>query len=419
MKDEKPTTSRRDFIKTFSLIAGTSLVASQMPWLSTVNAQDSTTPVRLGIIGTGSRGSLHLIYLKEIPGLEITSFCDIYEPNFNKAQQFIGPHARGYKDYRDMLEKEDLDCVLIATPLDRHVRMTIDSLNAGLHVFCEKSMATTIEDANEMVKTALDTGKILQIGHQRMFSLIYQQAFRMISEGKLGEITQIRAYWHRNNDWRRPVPSPELERLINWRMYHEYSRGLMTELASHQVQVGNQILGMPPEMVWGSGGINYWKDGRDVFDNVNLVYKYPNGTHMMYDSMISNKHYGLEEQIMGPKGTMELENGKMWEEFPPPAPGILQLINNLEHEFFDVVPVGGASWVPETATGRKGKSISDEVMEDDGTRMSLEAYVADVRNNRIDRELTRQGFYATVAVLMGFEAMMENKIVYWPKGLAL
>ena len=138
-----------------------------------------------------------------------------------------------------------------------------------------------------------------------------------------------------------------------------------------------------------------------MFDNVNLVYKYPNGTHLIYDSMVSNRHYGFEEQIMGPKGTMELENGKIWDEFPPPAPGILQLINNLEHKFFDAVPIGGASWVPETAISDKGSDITDAVMEDDGSRMSLEAFVANVRDNRVDLELTRQGFYATVAVLHG------------------
>ncbi len=395
------------------------MLASRMPWLQTAAAQSFDKPVRLGIIGIGSRGSYHLANLLEIPGLEVTAYCDIYEPNFKSAGDRIGPGARGYKDYRDMLAAEKLDAVLIATPLDRHARMVIDALDAGIHVLCEKSMAITIEDSNAMVQKALDTGKILHIGHQRIFSLIYQQAYKQISEGKLGDVTQIRAYWHRNNDWRRPVPSPEFERLINWRLYREYSRGLMTELASHQVQVGNQILGTHPEMVCGSGGINYWKDGREVYDNVNLIYRYPNGTHLIYDSMASNRHYGFEEQIMGPKGTMELEIGKVWDEFPPPAPGILQLINNLEHKFFDAVPIGGASWVPETAISDKGSDITNQVMLDDGSRMMLEAFVANVRDNRVDIELTRQGFYATVASLLGYEAMMQDKVMYWPENLAI
>ena len=417
--EEKMTSSRRDFIKTFSLLAGSSMLLGSMPWLSSVNAQDNGKLVKLGIIGVGSRASLLLIWLRQIPNLQISCFCDNYPPNFEAAKEKVSPGARGYTDYREMLEKEDIDAVVIATPLHEHAPMTIDALKAGIHVFCEKAMAMNIEEANNMVLAREQSGKILQIGHQRMFNLKYQQAYRMIAEGKIGKVTQIRAYWHRNNDWRRPVPSPDLERKINWRLYHDYSRGLMTELACHQIQVANQIYNEVPEAVWGTGSINYWKDGREVYDNVNLVYQYPGQSHLLYDSISSNKHYGLEEQVMGPLGTVELENGRIWEEFPPPAPGILQLINHLEHKFFDAVPIGGASWIPDEAVTRKGNYIIDEVMNDDGTSMELEAFVASVRDNRVDLELTRQGFYATVATLMGFEAMQQNKIMFWPEGLAL
>ncbi len=394
------------------------MLVSGMPWLKTAMAQEGLRPIKVGIIGVGSRGSLLLIHLKNIPDIDISCFCDSYEPHFQRTRETL-PNANGYYDYLEMLEKEDLDAVVIATPLHEHPKMTIDALDAGIHVFCEKSMARTIEECNAMVEAQQRNNKILMLGHQRMFSLKYQQAYRMISEGKLGKITQIRAYWHRNNDWRRNVPSPELERFINWRLYHDYSLGLMTELASHQIQVANQILKEVPIEVWGAGSINHWKDGREVFDNVNLVYKYPGDTHLVYDSMISNKHYGLEEQIMGPLGTMELEAGKMWDEFPPPAPGILQLINHLEHKFFDTIPIGGASWVPDEATSRKGTYIIDEVLEDDGTRMLIEAFISYARDNIIDLELTRQGLYASVAAVMGFEAIHQNRVVGWPQELAL
>lgn len=412
--------NRRDFLKTFSLIAGSSVIMGSMPWLQGLNAQEtSDRTVRIGMIGMGSRGMYLYLMLKDIPNMEIVGVCDNYEPHLSRAIGTVGPQATGYFNYQEMLEKEQLDAVVIATPLHQHVGPAVDSLNAGLHVFCEKSMARTIEDCNEMVKTHQNTGKILYVGHQRMFNIKYHQAYKMIKEGKLGDITQIRAYWHRNNDWRRPVPSPELERKINWRMYHDYSCGLMTELASHHIQVANQIYDQYPEYVWGSGSINHWKDGREVYDNVNLVYKYPNNSHLVYDSLISNKHYGLEVQVQGPKGTMELELGKMWEEFPPPAPGMLSLINHLEHKLFDAIPVGGASWVPDDAVNRKGNWIIEEVLENDGSKMQMEAFVSDVRNNRVDSYITQQGFYSSVATLMGFEAMHRNEIVYWPKGLAM
>jgi predicted dehydrogenase len=408
-------TNRRDFLKTFTMLAGTGMLASGAPWLSSVMAQESGRKVKLGIIGVGSRGRYLLNILMEIPGADITAFCDNYEPNFNRAKEILGSGSTGYYDYRQLLEKEDLDGVVIATPLHEHAHITIDALNAGLHVFCEKAMARTLEDCNAMMEAHLATGRILQIGHQRLYNIKYLQALKDIEEGLIGKVTQIRAYWHRNSDWRRKVPSPELERKINWRLYDEYSLGLMTELASHQVQVANWILGERPECVWGAGSINHWKDGREVYDNVNLVYKYPGGTHLVYDSMTSNKKYGLEEQIMGPLGTLELEAGVKYKEFPKPAPGIIQLINDLEHSLFEVVPIGGPSWVPDDPSEDRGEYIIDEVMRSDGSIMEMEAFVANVRDNRNDELATREGYYASVSVLMGYEAMKKNEVVFWPE----
>jgi predicted dehydrogenase len=412
-------TDRRDFIKAFSGMAAAGLFASGMPWLKELYAQDSLKTVKLGIIGPGSRGTYLLEHLRAVPGLEISCYCDDYEPHFERAGKLLGPDANGYRDYRKMLESEVMDGVVIATPLDQHMKITIDALDAGLHVFCEKSMALTYEDCNEMVKAQQRNNKILYVGHQRLFNTRILQAIKEIEDGTIGDVTQMRAYWHRNNDWRRPVPSPELERKINWRMYHEYSRGLMTELASHHLQVTNWVLKDTPDYVMGSGGINYWNDGREVYDNVNLVYHYPSGAHVIYDSMISNKKYGMEIQAMGPKGSIEMETGYIFSEQPPPAPGIIQLINNIEHKVFDAIPIGGASWVPEDPSEDKGTYLLDKLLKSDGTDIEMESFVSDVRNNRVDPWILKQGFHASITTLMGFEAMMNNRIEYWPEGLAM
>ncbi len=411
-------TNRRDFIKAFSAMAAAGMFASGMPWLSELHAQGDLRTVKLGIIGPGSRGKFLLLNLKNVPGVEITCFCDNYEPHFEEAGMLL-PGATGYRDYRPMLEREDMDGVIIATPLDQHMQMTIDALDAGFHVFCEKSMAKTYEDCNEMVKARERNNRILYIGHQRLFNTRILQGIKKIEEGAIGNVTQMRAYWHRNNDWRRPVPSPELERKINWRLYHEYSRGLMTELASHHLQVTNWVLKDIPDYVMGSGSINYWKDGREVYDNVNLVYHYPNDTHVIYDSMTSNKKYGMEIQAMGPLGTIEMEAGYIFEENPPPAPGIVQLVTDIEDKIFDTIPIGGASWVPEDPSEDKGTYLLDRLLKTDGTDMEMASFVSDVRNNRIDPWLTQQGFYASIASLMGFEAMINHRIENWPDGLAM
>ena len=403
---------RRDFIKTAAIFAGGTLFTSAIG-ISDQSVSDEK--VRLGIIGIGIRGRLLVKHLKSVPGAEIVAICDDYEPNFTRAMKMTHGRAKGFSDYRKLLELKDIDAVVIATPLHEHARMTIDALEAGKHVFCEKSMARTIEECYNMMIAHRKAGKILQIGHQRMFNEKYLKAVGMIKEGFIGPVTQIRAYWHRNNDWRRRVPSPGLERKINWRLYREYSAGLMTELACHQIQIGNWLLGTPPESVMGSGSLNYWnKDERDVYDNVNLIYNYPDGVKMVYDSMISNGHYGFEEQIMGPKGNFELEIGKYYLESPPPAPGILQLINDIEKGIFETVPIGGASWVPETASGAKGYYIMNNEPNDDGTYNEMKSFVDFVRKGTFLPGLAEEGYYSGIASLMGEEAMHTMKTVYWP-----
>jgi predicted dehydrogenase len=160
-------------------------------------------------------------------------------------------------------------------------------MKAGIHVFCEKSMARTLDNTKAMYDAHIDTGRILQIGHQRLFNPVYLEGMKRIHEGGLGQIGQMRAYWHRNNDWRRPVPdnTVEMERFINWRLYKEYSAGLLTELMSHQIQVANWALQKTPVAVTGTGSIVFWKDGREVHDNVALIYSYDDGTQFIYDSM--------------------------------------------------------------------------------------------------------------------------------------
>jgi predicted dehydrogenase len=410
--------SRREFIKQVAVLAQTSAVATAMPWWKPVAAglpvKAPSDRVRLGIIGPGSRGHYLMLNLQQIEGIEIVAICDDYPPHYDRALSLAGTGAQGFRDYRDLLAMQDLDGVVIATPLHEHARMTIDTLHAGLPVFVEKSLARTVEECFAITRAAEETGQIFQIGHQRLYSLRFLKALEMIKAGAIGPLRQFRAYWHRNGDWRRSVPSPELERKINWRMYHEYSCGLMTELASHHIQVANWFLGEKPEMAVGSGGINHWKDGREVYDNVHVTYRYPSGVHLLYDSMISNRKYGLEVQIMGPEGTIEAETGKLFREDPPPAPGIVQLINDIERGIFDSIPIGGASWVPDLEVDSKGTYITDEPPTSDGSDVQLVAFANAIREGRPIEGMIDQALHAGVATLMGFNAMVNEEIVYWP-----
>lgn len=413
--------SRRDFLKRISLIAGSSIAASSMPWLSILgNAQFSRNAasdrIRLGIIGIGDRGSALLLNVKEfmeILNVEIAAVCDDYEPNLKKGLMLADGKSRGFSDYRKMLELKDLDGVIVTTPLNDHVYMTVDSLNSGRHVFCEKAMARRIEDVKLMYDTSIQSNRILQIGLQRMFNPVYLEGIKKIHSGEIGKVTQIRAYWHRNNNWRRTLPEPGLEKRINWRLYDDISAGLFTELASHQIQVANWVKNTEPVSVMGTGSINYWKDGREVYDNIACIFTYPDGTHFVYDSMISNKHYGLEEQILGDKGTIEFEVNKIYSENPPDPPAILRLINDIEKGIFDTIPIGGASWIPETALQNKGEYISHNYRMDE-TKLQLEAFVNYIRDGKSPQQLTRHGYYSSVWCLLAEEAAKTGKSVSLP-----
>ena len=413
--------SRRDFLKTAG-VGGVGLVALSSPWMkvfgdSKSSSKAASDKVKIGVIGVGSRGSYHLEILKALEqtdNIEVIGVCDNYQPHLDDAIKITKGTAKGYLDYHKLLDVKELDGVVIATPLHLHAAITIDALKAGKHVLCEKAMAKTIEECKKMVDTSKETGKILQIAHQRLFKPTYIKAIEYIRSGKIGKVTQIRAYWHRNNNWRRPLPSPELERQINWRLYREYSCGLMTELASHQIQVANWVLGKTPISVMGTGSINYWKDGREVEDNVAVIYSYADGTQFIFDSVISNKFYGLEEQIMGDKGTMELETNKMYSENPPQPAGILQLVNDIEHGIFDSITVAGASWVPETASKNKGDMICLDDKIDEG-RLQLIGFAKAIRLNKPIPQLLEQGYYSGLWTLLGQQAIDEKKIITLPK----
>jgi len=419
---------RREFIKDASIMGS---LISAFPWLySCTNEAKNEIKgerTRLGIIGTGSRGMYHINNLIHQPSLksmvDIVALCDSYPLNLQNAGALC-PNAKTFADYRDLLALPEVDGVIIATPLNEHAHIAINALKAGKHTFCEKSMALTLDDCLEMYQVYRESGKVMYIGQQRLFDPKYLKAIEMIHSGVIGDITGIRCYWYRNNDWRRPVPEPSLERRINWRLYKDYSGGLMTELAAHQLQVGNWALKMIPDTVMGMGDIVFWKDGREVYDNVSLIYRYPNGVNMTYESIISNKFNGLEEQILGHKGTMELEKGKYYFEEAKPAPGILQLINDVEHGFFDQITPAGQSWVPEIAAQYQGISVLDKVTsisgasmigaDNDGSVELVEAFCHSVITGKPAVNLVEEAYYSSTLSLLGIQAMEEQQVIKYP-----
>jgi predicted dehydrogenase len=414
MINEPRLISRRDFLKHLGM-AGAGVMLAAAPWFSAFSEVIHTSgdKCRLAIIGPGSRGRFLMNFLVANPKVEIVALCDIYQPSIDEALK-LAPKAKVYNDYRKLLEDKSIDGVVIAVPLDRHYRIAMDAFDAGKHVFCEKAIAYTMDECFRIYRKHIDTGRVFFVGQQRLFDPRYIKAMEMIHVGTFGDINAVHTFWNRNGDWRRPVPSPELERLINWRLYKEYSKGIMTELACHQLQVGTWALQRLPDKVMGHGAITFWKDGREVYDNINCIYLFDDGVKMTFDSVISNKFYGLEEQILGHLGTVEPEKGKYYFETIPPAPGFLQMINDWENSLFESLPFAGTSWAPESANENKGEYILGERPKSDGTSLLLDAYVEAVITGRQPLRIAEEGYYATMLCLLGHEALEQGTIVSFP-----
>lgn len=408
--------SRRDFLKELGLIMGTSAVAA-FPWLQGISKESKQTTTnhkaRLAVVGCGSRGQYLLNLLRENPQADVVYLCDDYPPNLSASMSII-PSARTCSDYRKVLEDKDVDGVVIATPLHTHHRIAIDSLQAGKHLFCEKSLAMTLDDILDIYNTYKSSGNVLFVGQQRLFDGHYLAAIEMINQGIFGSIENIKTFWYRNSDWRRPVPSPELERKINWRLYREYSCGLMTEFACHQIQLGTWIWRDLPQTIYGSGGITYWKDGREVEDNVGVTYNYANGKRMTFEALGANKFYGLEEQIIGSQGTIEPEVGKYYFSQTPPMPGFLQMINNIEKDIFDSVSFAGPSWDPEIAKKNHGEYLLGKKRNGDGSRELMDAFTQAVITGEQPPMIAEEGYYASILSILGQMSIDTKSIVTFP-----
>ena len=218
-------------------------------------APRTTHPFDIGIIGPGSRGNELVRSFLRVPGVKIVAAADVYQPRFAQLNEACGYQVASHADYRALLDRKDLDAVVVATPLGLHAQHVLPALEAGHHVYGEKTMAYTIEDAAKIVNATAAHKRIFQVGHQYRYSPWIRAAVARVQQGEIGDVTHILAYWNRNNNWRRPVPDPSLERLINWRLYNQWSLGLLAELGSHHMDIANWVFGSTPTAALASGSI--------------------------------------------------------------------------------------------------------------------------------------------------------------------
>jgi predicted dehydrogenase len=315
---EQQELGRRNFLR---VAAGTPALAA-LAAAAAVKGPVRGGPVRLGIIGLGGQGRV-LLEHTDPRYAEVAALCDINPLQLEKADESMAraglQPVKHYADWQEMIQKERLEAVVIASPLFTHTEMAVACMEAGLHVLCEKMMG--IDDASclRMAEAAKRTGRVLEVGHQRFYNPVYQASYEgIVKAGLLGEVYHARLVWHRNGSWRRSaeLPSPDyspakwgypsFDHLINWRLYKRYSRGHMGELASHMVAITDWFFGARATSAAGSGFVARFKDGREVPDHTYVMLDYPGGRNAVFTSIESNAFDNYYEAYYGTKGTLIL-----------------------------------------------------------------------------------------------------------------
>ena len=456
--------SRRDFVKAAGAV---SAVAAAIPAVhgapGVLKARAANDQVQYGVIGTGSRGRYLLKHLKGIDNGRCVALCDIDAGALKQGVDIIGTNPKQYKDYRELLAAREVEAVFVLLPLFVHYPVTRDALMAGKHVFCEKCLVFKPEEVHALRALHLEHPKqTLQTGLQRRYSNFYQTVKQMVDKGILGDVHHMHAQWHRNMINKPSAlwtmkPGGE-KNIANWRIYRSMSGGIAAELTSHQVDIADWMFGSQPEFVMGLGSLDTLKDGRDVWDNVQLIYKYPKGQKMTYSSISTNQFLPyfngnraeMGEIIMGTEGTIEITVGgdtpgvmfqppiAWWYREPPKAAAEVSKAGEKKKEALvagaTMVTTGGANGpIPimtgdMTFTGKesfldkevkfarrwltsKGVMVQEE--QRNPVDVELESFFDCCRTGQTPRANLEIGMADSIAVILSNLAMAEGRKVYF------
>jgi predicted dehydrogenase len=341
--------TRRDFLKSSATaglgVALTGTAFGQSPAPAAPAAAKSADELRVAVIGCGAQGRVLIESMLRIPSVRITAISDIWSYSRQYTGNYLkkyGHMANVYEDYRELLAAEKgLQAAVVATPDWVHAEQADACLRAGLHVYCEKEMSNSLDKARSMVLAARETGKLLQIGHQRRSNPRYIHAIdRLIRERSLlGRVTVSYAQWNRAKadllGWpeKYVIDQATLDKygyssmseFRNWRLFKKFGGGPMVDLGSHQIDLFSWVYGTHPKSVVASGGVDYYKNW-EWYDNVMAIYEFETkeGTaRAFYQVQTTTQHGGFYETFMGENGSLvlsEIPQRGNWAMREPHAP---------------------------------------------------------------------------------------------------
>ncbi|MEO1450501.1 MAG: Gfo/Idh/MocA family oxidoreductase, partial [Bacteroidota bacterium] len=288
------------------------------------------------VIGAGIMGFNNVRTALQVPGVELVAACDLYDGRLTRVQEVHGKSIYTTRDYREILNRKDIDAVIVATSDHWHDKISIDALKAGKAVYCEKPMVHQIEEGQAVVAAAQKAKVPMMVGSQRVSSIIFEKAREIFEAGDLGELVMVEAWIDRqsaNGAWQYSIPtdaSPETvdwdrylgdapkqefdaKRFFRWRNYQDYGTGVSGDLFVHLISGLHMITGSyGPNRIYASGGLRFWKDGRDVPDVVMAIYDYPKTDRhpafnvQMRVNFIDGGGGGQQTRLVGTEGVMTI-----------------------------------------------------------------------------------------------------------------
>jgi predicted dehydrogenase len=340
--------TRRDFIRkissTSALIVGGMALTDAYGKTITLKSEaknSANDKIRIALIGSGIIGHYDTDTALKVLGIELVAVCDLYKGRLERAKEKWGKELFTTQDYREILSRKDIDAVLICTSDHWHDRISIDAMNAGKHVYCEKPMVHHIEEGQAVIDTQKKTGKVFQVGSQVASSVLTAEAKKIYESGVIGELAYVEATNDRssaNGAWQYSIPTDantqtvdwdaylgdapkvpfEAKRFFRWRNYKDYGTGVAGDLFVHLLTNLHTITSsIGPNKIFALGELNYWKDGRDAYDLVTSLMQYPerkeHPSFQFYTrvNLADGGTAGSPAKIVGTEGIIELGYGSM------------------------------------------------------------------------------------------------------------
>ena len=398
--------SRRTFLQTTGALAALGFPA--------INALGANDTLNVGLIGVGGRCRGLMQALAKVPGVRMAAACDIYDPHLDFAKQHVDARAFVTKQYKELLDRKDIDAVLIAAPDHWHVPMTVDACDAGKDVYVEKPLTHSLAEGKAVIDAQDRNSKIVQVGTQQRSMPQFLQARELLKAGRIGVVHKVHLTWNRNHDrvqkgastidpkqvdWKAflgNAPDQPFDgyRLIgNWRWFWDFGGGLFTDLMVHFIDVAHWFLDLDHPTSATSIGTQITSKGVwETPDTVQTLLTYPDDLQIYFEGTFSNARNGAMLEFMGTDGTLYLDRGR-----------------------YEIHPERGRGKAEEMILG-KGNRGADFYDQPDGELLHLTNWVESVRSRKTPACPAQAGVSAASAAHLANLALRSGQVAHWKDG---